>query len=90
MLSGNMYYRSAKLGNVTGGFNAAYPGYTLLNARLDYKNIGGTNFSAGVWVKNLTDKLYIAHRNNVIGLSGYDVISYGDPRTYGIDLKFHF
>jgi len=89
-LSGNWYYRSHRLGNATGGFNAAYPGYSLFNARLDYNNIGGTNFGAGVWVRNITDKLYVAHRNNVLTLAGYDVYAYGEPRTYGIDLKYRF
>jgi len=90
VVSGNLYYRSSKLGNATSGTNAGYPGYTLLNARLDYTNIGGTNFSAGFWVRNITDKLYVAHRNDSTPLSGYDVYAYGDPRTFGLDLKYHF
>jgi len=90
VVSGNMYVRSKKLGNATGGTSAGYPGYTLVNARIDYNNIGGTNFSAGVWVRNIADKLYTAHRNNVSALSGYDVTIYGEPRTFGVDLKYHF
>jgi len=90
VLSGNLYTRSKKLGNATLGTNAGYPGYTLINSRLDYNNIGGTNFSAGVWIRNIANKLYVANRNSNLGLSGYDVFTYGEPRTYGIDLKYHF
>ena len=90
VLSGNWYYRSRKLGSVTGGSNAAIPSYSLSNARLDYNNIGGTAFSAGVWVRNLTNKLYFSYRNDVRALSGYDIVGYGEPRTFGVDLKYRF
>ena len=62
----------------------------MLNARIDYINIGGRNFDAGVYVKNLTDKLYAVERNNSLLQGGYDIFYYGDPRTYGLEVKYHF
>jgi len=90
VLNGGWYMRGKRVGSATQGVNASLPGYSLFNARLDYNNIGGSQFSAGVWVKNLTDKLYAPYRNNVLGLSGYDVRGYGDPQTFGLDVKYKF
>jgi len=90
VLSGDWYYRGRRVGAATQGVNDSIPSYSLFDARLDYNNIGGSQFSAGVWVRNIGDKLFIAYRNNVTALSGYNVQAYGDPRTYGVDLKFKF
>ncbi|HEY6868925.1 MAG TPA: TonB-dependent receptor, partial [Novosphingobium sp.] len=90
VLTGNWYMRGDRVGAATQGTNSAFPGYSLFNARLDYNNIGGSQFSAGVWVRNLTDKLYTAYRNSVLNLSAYDVRAYGDPRTFGLDVKYKF
>jgi iron complex outermembrane receptor protein len=89
-VTGNWYYRSHKVGDATAGNNTAIPGYSLFNARIDYNNIGGSPFSAGFWVKNLTDKLYSNYRNDTLALSGYAAQTYGDPRTFGIDVKYKF
>ena len=77
VVSGSVYTRSNRIGNITEGTNSAVPGYTLLNGRFDYNNIGGTNFSTGVWVHNIGNKLYVTYRNNVESLSGYDALAYG-------------
>lgn len=90
VLSGTYYYRGRRVGSETQGVNSSVPSYSLLNARFDYNSIGGSDLSAGVWVRNLSNKRYTAYRNNVMGLSGYDVSQFGDPRTYGIDLKYKF
>jgi len=89
-VSGDWYYRSRRVGIATEGVNSAIPSYYLLNARIDYNHIGGSQFSAGVWVRNLANRLFTAYRNNTFALSGYDVNAYGDPRTYGVDLKYRF
>lgn len=89
-LTGNLYYRSARLGNDLRGFQSPMPGYTLINLRLDYNNIGGSSVSAGAYVRNVTNKLYSLTRNNVISLAGYDTRVYGDPRTYGAEVTFKF
>ncbi|MFO1466070.1 MAG: TonB-dependent receptor [Steroidobacteraceae bacterium] len=66
------------------------PAFSLLDARLDLTeiNIGTGQLSVGVWGKNLTDKNYLtlAYQGWVTASSG----SWGDPRTYGVDLKYEF
>jgi iron complex outermembrane receptor protein len=90
VVSGNFYWRSKRVGSATEGTNSAIPGYSLFDARVDYNNIGGRNISMGAWVHNLGNKTYIAYRNNVLALSGYDNQAYGDPRTYGVDIRYKF
>ena len=89
-LSGNLYVRGNRAGNDLKGFNVAMKGYTLLNARLDYNHVAGSPVSVGVFVRNLTDKLYALTRNSVLNVAGYDVSQYGDPRTYGVVAKVEF
>jgi iron complex outermembrane receptor protein len=89
-LTSNMYYRSSRLGNGLQGFLAGMPGYTLWNARLDYNHVAGSPFSVGVYVRNITNKLYATARNNQLGGAGYDVLQYGDPRTFGVVGKVEF
>ncbi|MCP1472415.1 iron complex outermembrane receptor protein [Sphingobium sp. OAS761] len=90
VFAGDWYYRGARVGVATQGVASAIPSYSLFNARIDYNNIGGSQFSAGVWVRNIGNKLFVAYRNNVQALSGYDSRAYGDPRTFGMDVKFKF
>lgn len=88
-LNGNMYYRSKRLGNDLLGFMSPMPGYTIYNARIDFTNIGGSGFSLGAYVQNLTGKTYGISRNVALG-AGYDVWQFGDPRTFGVVGKIAF
>ena len=88
--TGNVYFRGGRKGNSLSSFASPLSSYTVLNARIDYISIGGRNFDAGVYVKNLTDKLYAVERNNSLLQGGYDIFYYGDPRTYGLEVKYHF
>ena len=89
-ITGNVYYRGPREGNSLSSFASPLPSYALLNGRIDYVSVGGSNFDAGVYVKNITNKLYPVERNNSLSQGGYDIYYYGDPRTFGIDLKYHF
>jgi len=88
--TGNVYFRGSREGNSLSSFASPLPSYTVLNARIDYVSIGGSNFDAGVYVKNLTDKTYAVERNNSLLQGGYDIYFYGDPRVYGLEVKYHF
>ena len=90
LLTGNVYYRSSRLGNDLRGFQSPLPGYTLLNFRLDFNEIGGSRFGFGAYVKNVTDKTYGLTRNNVANIAGYDATIFGDPRTYGLEATLKF
>lgn len=67
------------------------PAYTLVNARIDLANIGGTGLSASVWAKNLFDVEYQAGGTDLATLGlGYTADFLGAPRTYGVELRVAF
>ncbi|NKI16540.1 TonB-dependent receptor [Spongiibacter sp. KMU-166] len=68
---------------------AELPAYDIWGARLDWKGIFGSGFDAAVYGKNLSDKLYRLN-TQVAAPLGTVTNVYGDPRTYGVELKYNF
>ena len=64
-----------------------------LGFRADWRSIGGTGFSAGAFVLNLTDETYRVGSVNFLGsvvAGNYASFFYGAPRTYGLDVRYDF
>ncbi|MDB5700837.1 MAG: TonB-dependent receptor [Sphingomonadales bacterium] len=66
------------------------PAYSVVNARFDLKKIGGSGIDAGVFVRNLFDKEYLASSNVGSAILGINSSFYGAPRTYGVELRVAF
>lgn len=66
------------------------PGYALVNGRLDLSEINGTGLSAGLFVKNLLKKGYFLGGLPQGVAFGVNAASVGEPRTYGLDVKYQF
>lgn len=67
------------------------PAYELVNFRTDWRSLMGTNFDVGVFVKNVIDREYGTPNNTLYGSGvGNESISPGEPRTYGLDVKYRF
>ena len=66
--------------------------FGLLNMSLDWNNIAGSGFDAGVFVTNATNKLYRISNTDVY--QGGSLLSwatiYGEPRMYGLKLRYRF
>ena len=65
-------------------------GYGLVDMRLDLRHIAGTSVDVGVYVKNLTKKDYAVNISDQSGSLGYVSTIYGDPRTYGLNVRIAF
>jgi iron complex outermembrane receptor protein len=65
-------------------------GYTTVQLRLSWNEIMGSKFSAGVYVKNLTNKLYYASGYVEGNSGGFNTVIVGEPRTVAgeVSLKF--
>jgi len=75
---GNLYLQA----NNQPGFYE--PGYTLFNARAGYET---GPITIALWGKNLTQKEY---RTYARVFNGLDQAVYGEPRTYGIEMRYRF
>ena len=60
--------------------------YTLVDARLAYRT---ADYELALWGRNLTDEFYY--------VSGFDTSAFladdltrGEPRTYGVEVRFNF
>jgi iron complex outermembrane receptor protein len=80
------YYHSSKVQSS----DAILPAYDLVNARFDLNGIAGTSLDAGVFMRNVFDKKYLASANVGSNLLGISSGFYGAPRTYGIELRYRF
>ena len=59
---------------------------TLVGARLAYEP-EDRHYSIALWGRNLTDEEYFTRTTNIIN---WDSIFLGDPRTYGIEVRYDF
>ncbi|WP_316822520.1 TonB-dependent receptor [Pedobacter gandavensis] len=78
-------YRSGYSSNPTPSRVLNVEGYSLLNARLGFKS---DKFSVFVWSRNIADKHYYEQLQAAAGNSGLYAGVLGDPRTYGITLRY--
>lgn len=80
-------YTSKKWGNYTQVPQELLPAVGLLNANLSWTP-QGSNWTIAVWGRNLTNKLYQAAALDVPPL--FTEVVLGNPREWGVDLKFKF
>lgn len=67
--------------------------YQLWNARVslsDISGLGDSRLRVSLWGKNLADEEYWNFGVDLFSFFGYAINSYGDPRTYGVDLEIEF
>jgi iron complex outermembrane receptor protein len=64
--------------------------WDIFNFTTTWKGIMGSNFDANVWIKNLMDKKYVTHRTNQMLGAGYANAWFGNPRTFGLNVKYNF
>lgn len=67
-----------------------FPGFGILNSRLEWNNIGGGQIDAAVFMTNITNKKYITGGYPLYSQIGFDSVIYGEPRMYGMSLTFHW
>ncbi len=67
--------------------------YQLWSARIslsDMSGFGDSRVRVSLWGKNLADEEYWNFGVDLFSFFGYAINSYGDPRTYGVDLEIEF
>lgn len=92
-LSGNFYRRSQTMISNTHGTPNQYniePAFNVIDLRLDWKRMVDTNLDVGAFIKNVGDTRYRVGMSNSAPVFTLASSYYGDPRTYGIELRYTF
>jgi iron complex outermembrane receptor protein len=66
------------------------PGYTLLGARLDWRDVFNTKLTLSAYGKNLTDRFYFVGGLAQGGAFGINGAAMGVPRMYGVQASYSF
>lgn len=64
--------------------------YDLVNFSTAWNSVMGSNFDLRLWIKNVTDEEYTVFSNNQLPQFGYSVYIWGEPRTWGLNLRYNF
>lgn len=64
--------------------------YGLLDLRADWRDIGNQGIDVAVYVKNAGNKTYAYNANDRSTPFGFVSNVYGDPRTWGVEVKYRF
>ena len=87
-LAFDTYYRSSFSSSASPSAYLNVEGYALLNGRLGFRATEG--LSLFLWARNLLDKDYFEQLLPAAGNAGHYAGVLGDPRTYGITLRYSF
>lgn len=63
------------------------PGRALLNLRVDWNRFLGNPVDLGIYMTNVTDKVYIQGGSAVLGAT---TVHFAEPRMFGIELSYKF
>jgi iron complex outermembrane receptor protein len=70
---------------------AFIPGYSLINGRLDWKNLLRGHLNVGLFVTNATDRVYrVTNIPLYTTAFGYSATAYGPPRMFGGSIRYAF
>ena len=86
-VSAQYTWTDSKWGNYTQSISERLPAVGLVNLNASWEP-EDSHWSIGAWVRNLTDKRYIADALDVPPLFTEGVL--GAPRQFGFDFKFHY
>ena len=70
--------------------DALLPGYHILNFRYEWQNVGSRHVTLAAFVKNATNTPYFVGGLATGSAFGLNAAIPGDPRTYGMEIGYHF
>lgn len=83
------HYRSSEFMTVTNDPLVRGPARDLVNATLSWEPAAG-DWAVSLWSKNLTDEEYITKVVDLSTFFGYRLRRYGEPRSYGLSVRYSF
>lgn len=82
------FYRSSFSSSPSPSAYLNIDGYALVNGRLGFKSVSG--LSAFIWGRNILDQNYFEQLLAAGGNAGHYAAVLGDPRTFGVTLRYNF
>ena len=67
-----------------------YPAYGVWNARLDWSDALAPGIDISLFANNIANEAYIVGGYPLASALGFDTVLYGEPRTYGLSLRYRF
>jgi iron complex outermembrane receptor protein len=67
-----------------------FPSFGILNLTLNWNNLLKSQFDIGFYMTNATDKTYRISNTGVFNSIGVASNLYGEPRMYGLQLRYHW
>lgn len=64
--------------------------YGLVNLRADWQGVLGSKFDLSAFLTNATDEEYLVTNLDLYNALGYAAGSFGEPRMFGVTLKYAF
>jgi iron complex outermembrane receptor protein len=64
--------------------------FGTLSFSLDWRSVAGSGFNVGLYGTNLTNNLYRVSNSNTYLSQLYGATLYGEPRMYGVRLRYEF
>ena len=86
-IASDISYRSEFSSNPSPSTVLKINGYSLANARLGFKS---SQYTVFVWSRNIANTNYFDQLQAAAGNSGLYAGVLGDPRTYGVTLRYNF
>jgi iron complex outermembrane receptor protein len=65
-------------------------GYGFANARLGWDSVMNGPVDVSLFVKNLTNKVYVTDLQDIAAIASFTGATHNDSRTYGIEVKYRF
>lgn len=87
-IAADTYYRSSFSSSSSPSQYLNIDGYALVNARMGFRASNGT--SVALWTRNALNQNYVEQLLAAPGNAGQYGAVLGDPRTYGVTLRYSF
>ena len=68
----------------------AFLAFSLVNLRVDWRDVGGMPIDVSVYGTNIFDTEYRVAANPGYNNSGFIKSSYGEPAQYGVQFRYRF
>ncbi len=82
------YFRSSFSSSPSPSAHLNVDGYALINARAGFRATSGLSLT--IWARNILDKDYFEQLLPAAGNAGHYAAVLGDPRTYGVTLRYTY